>query len=101
MSVRESGISMQFNVKAFSFATTTQVSSIEFKDDSTMAAAFFELMKLKRSTVRKIFTPDNLRQARRMAVNFAKDPDDRREIKRFLTECINSCEDKNIDIWLQ
>lgn len=92
---------MQFNIKAFSFATTTQVSSIQFKDDSTMAAAFFELLSLRKSTVRKIFTPENLKQARRMAVNFAKDPEDRREIKRFLTECINNSNEKNIDIWLQ
>jgi len=91
---------MQFNIKAFSFATASQVATIQFKDGSTIAAAFFELMKLKRSMVRKIYTPDDLKQIRRMAVNVATIPEDRREIKRFLTECINNADGKNIDIWL-
>jgi hypothetical protein len=50
--------------------------------------------------VRKIYTPDDLKQIRRMAVNVATIPEDRREIKRFLTECINNADGKNIDIWL-
>ncbi len=92
---------MQYNIKAFSFATTTQVASMQFKDDSTIADSFFELMNLRRSTIRKIYTPDTLKQARRMAVNYITNTEDRREIKRFLTECIHNCNDQNIDIWLQ
>jgi hypothetical protein len=91
---------MQFNIKAYSFATRTQVSIIQFKDGSTVATAFFALMGLTRTMVRKIYTPEDLRQARRMAVNFAKSPEDRREIKKFLTECINNANDQNIDVWL-
>lgn len=92
---------MGYNVIANCPYSKKTLASISFRTDSAMADSFFELMKAPKNTVRRVYSLQDLRMARKYSVNVVKDQDNRREIKSFLTACIDQAKGDLVDIYFQ
>jgi hypothetical protein len=89
---------MGYNIVAYSTISKELIATISFGYGSDMETDFLALLKVKKSTVRRIYTVTELRQLRKQAVNLVKDQQRRREVKAFLTGCINGANESSVDI---
>lgn len=90
---------MAYIVQAYKILTKKEISCITFGFYHPTAQDFLRLMGVSKAAVRKVYTQAELKQIRKNCVNFIPDIEQRRDIKQFLTQCIDAADDSNIDIW--
>jgi hypothetical protein len=90
---------MAFDVTAYSTNNKLLISSLVIGYHKPLADEFFELMGVEKTVLHKEYTLKELRSIRRKAVNFIKTEEDRREVKRFLTESINAAGKSSVSVW--
>jgi collagenase-like PrtC family protease len=90
---------MAYIITAHRIDSSEIVASITLGHYTPATVEFLRLMGVSKTIIRKVFTPEELKQARKNSVNFMSAITTRRKVKQFLSSCIDAAGDSNIDIW--
>lgn len=93
---------MGYRITACNTKTKEVISTFTIKEDyREFIPQFLSLMGITVTTIRRVYTPIDLRECRKLSVSTIKDTAFRKEIKAFLSECINNSDKTYIDIFFK